>query len=66
MCFSAGTRVIEYLIDTHYKAINRPMRCCQPRDLLQQIRNYCHYIKAEPKMTPEYFDAAVDNYFAVM
>lgn len=57
---------LEYLIDHHYKAIDRSFRCCQPRDLLQQIRNYCHYIEQPPKMTKEYFDYAVENYFAVM
>lgn len=57
---------LEYLVEKHYKAVNRPYRCCQPRDLLQQIRNYCHYINAEPVMTNEYFDYAVENYFAVM
>jgi hypothetical protein len=34
--------------------------------LLLQIRNFCHYIDQEPKMTNEYFDYAVENYFAVM
>jgi hypothetical protein len=57
---------LEYLIEHHYRRINRPFRCCQPRDLLQQIRNYCHYINEHPKMTKEYFDYAVENYFAVM
>jgi predicted ATPase with chaperone activity len=57
---------LDYLIEHHYKAVNRPFRCCQPRDLLLQIRNFCHYIDKEPKMTNEYFDYAVENYFAVM
>jgi DNA-binding PadR family transcriptional regulator len=57
---------LDYLIEHHYKAVNRPFRCCQPRDLLLQIRNFCHYIDQEPKMTNEYFDYAVENYFAVM
>jgi predicted ATPase with chaperone activity len=35
--------VIDYLIETHYKKNNRPLRRCQPRDLLTQIRNYCVY-----------------------
>ena len=57
---------IDYLIETHYRKVNRPFRCCQPRDLLTQIRNYCHYINRKPEMTPEFFDFAVENYFAVM
>lgn len=57
---------LDYLVETHYKAVNRPMRCCQPRDLLQQIKNYCHYVKQPAVMTRENFDFAVENYFAIM
>ncbi len=57
---------VNYLIETHYRAVNRPLRCCQPRDLILQIRNYCHYVRQPAKMTPENFDFAVQNYFAVM
>ena len=58
--------MIDNLIDRHYRAINRPFRCCQPRDLLLQIRNYCHFLKVKPELLPEYFDQAVANYFAIM
>lgn len=57
---------LDHLIQHHYKAVNRPFRCCQPRDLLLQIVNYCHYISKSPEMSAEYFDYAVANYFAVM
>jgi hypothetical protein len=57
---------VEYLMQKHYKAINRPFRCCQPRDLILQIRNFCRYTNRPSKMTPENFDFAVENYFAVM
>jgi len=57
---------VDYLIDTHYHSANRPLRCCQPRDLILQIRNFCRYANRPAKMTPENFDFAVENYFAVM
>ena len=57
---------LDYLIDTHYKPVQRAYRCCQPRDLLLQIRNYCHYLDVPPLMCKEYFDYAVENYFAIM
>jgi predicted ATPase with chaperone activity len=57
---------VDYLIETHYLAKNRPFRNCQPRDLLQQIRNYCIYKKQPKVMTREALDFAVDNYFSVM
>ena len=57
---------IDYLIETHYKPINRPMRMCQPRDLLLQVKNYCLYNDLPIDLKNEYFDYACDNYFAVM
>lgn len=57
---------IDYLIETHYKPINRPMRMCQPRDLLLQVKNYCLYNDLPVDLKNEYFDYACDNYFAVM
>lgn len=57
---------VDYLIEKHYRAEDRPFRCCQPRDLLQQIVNYCRYTKRDPVMSPETFDFAVENYFSVM
>jgi DNA replication protein DnaC len=57
---------IDYLIEKHYRAVNRPFRACQPRDLLTQVKNFCNYLKQEPKISPEYLDLAVENYFAVM
>lgn len=57
---------LDHLIAVHYRANNRPFRACQPRDLLLQIVNYCRYMSMAPEMTCEYFDYAVENYFAVM
>lgn len=62
--FELDEAAVEYLIKTHYGT--RPFRCCQPRDLLLQIRNFCQFQKQPPVMTAEYFDLAVENYFAVM
>ena len=64
--FQYNEEVIDYLIDAHYRPINRPFRCCQPRDLLLQIRSHCLYQNQSPEMTPENFDFAVANYFAIM
>lgn len=58
--------VVTYVIDTHYRAVGRQMRCCQPRDLLMQARNMCLYESSELAMTNEAMDFAVENYFAVL
>lgn len=57
---------VDYLIETHYRPINRPFRACQPRDLLLQVRNYCLYHDLPKVMTAEGFDFACENYFSVM
>jgi hypothetical protein len=58
--------VIDYLIERHYKAVNRPMRMCQPRDLLLQVKNYCLYNDIPIELKNEYVDFACENYFSVM
>jgi hypothetical protein len=64
--FQYNEAAVTYLIDTHYTPVNRPFRCCQPRDLLLQIRNHCMYQDQSPEMSPANFDFAVANYFAIM
>lgn len=66
MGFEYSDEPIRYLIETHYKPVDRPFRCCQPRDLLLQIKNLCLYKGVEPKLTTEGVDFAVENYFAIM
>jgi hypothetical protein len=57
---------IDYLIERHYKPINRPFRNCQPRDLLLQVRNYCLYHDKPIELKREYFDFACEVYFSIM
>jgi len=64
--FEFNEEVVNYLIDTHYLAVKRRMRCCQPRDLLMQMRNLCLFEKSPLVMSREIADFAVENYFAVL
>jgi hypothetical protein len=57
---------IDYLIETHYKKTGRPLRFCQPRDLLLQVRSSSAYHDQPPELTKEAIDLAVDIYFSVM
>jgi len=57
---------VNHLIEKHYLPVNRPMRRCQPRDLLTQIRNFCVYKDLPMEMRPEYFDLVVSSYFTVV
>ena len=66
MGFDYDEKAISYVIEKHYKPVDRPFRCCQPRDLLLQVKNYCLYQREEMVLTPARFDFACDNYFSVM
>ncbi|MFI5457452.1 MAG: AAA family ATPase [Isosphaerales bacterium] len=55
---------VDHLIKQHYQLAGRPFRCCHPRDLLLQVRNFCAYNDLTLELKPEYFDFAVMNYFA--
>ena len=57
---------IDYLIERHYKTVNRPFRCCQPRDLLSQVKNACLFNSQPLELSRDMFDYATENYFAVM
>lgn len=66
MGFPYDSEAVEYLLEEHYRKVDRPLRSCQPRDLLLQVKNYCTYKGTQRKMTPAAFDFAVSNYFSVM
>jgi hypothetical protein len=59
-------QALDYLIEKYYKAVDRPFRNCQPRDLLLQIKNLSLFERTEPAMTTDAIDFACDNYFSVM
>ena len=64
--FQYRDQPITYLLEKHYRAVSRPLRCCQPRDLLLQVRNNCLFEGRELEITNELLDFAVQNYFAIL
>jgi len=58
--------VLDYLIEEHYRKVDRPFRCCQPRDLLTLIKSGCQYQNKPLALTRENIDFAVNIYFTVM
>ena len=58
--------VVDYLLKTHYQTSNRPLRRCHPRDLLNQLRDYCAYNDLPMEMRPNYFDRVMKSYFTVV
>jgi len=58
--------VVDYLLNTHFLSVGRRLRRCHPRDLLNQIRNFCVYNELEMEIRPEYFDRVVKSYFTAV
>jgi hypothetical protein len=55
--------MVAYLHRRHYRPEGRPLRACQPRDLLDQVTALCRYRGTEPTITRELLDAACASYF---
>jgi predicted ATPase with chaperone activity len=55
--------MVAYLLRRHYAPYDRPLRACQPRDLLDQVVSLSRYRGQEPVITRELIDAACQAYF---
>ena len=64
--FVFNDEAVEHLLQRHYRNAGRPLRACQPRDLLSQVKNFCEVHHLPVEMTPRAFDVAVKNYFATV
>ena len=53
-----------YLMQKHYIAENRGLRCCHPRDIVDQIQDIATFFGTQPAMTNQLIDAACEGYFA--
>jgi SpoVK/Ycf46/Vps4 family AAA+-type ATPase len=53
-----------YLMQKHYISENRGLRCCHPRDIVDQIVDISTYFGARPALSKQLLDAACDSYFA--
>jgi hypothetical protein len=55
--------MVAYLQRRHYRPHNRPLRACQPRDILDQVAALSRFRGHEPVITRELLDAACESYF---
>jgi len=53
-----------HLIQKHYIGAERTMRCCHPRDIVDQIHDIATYFGMRPALSEKLIDAACDGYFA--
>ena len=67
VCKSRGVEVdpkgLDYLIEKWYKPSGRPLRSCQPRDILDQMVNIAKYNMEHVSFAPDLIDAACETYF---
>jgi predicted ATPase with chaperone activity len=67
VCKSRGVEYddsgIDYLLEKWYKPFNRPIRMCQPRDIVDQMLSIAKYNMERPSFTPDLIDASCDTYF---
>jgi predicted ATPase with chaperone activity len=54
---------VDYLLATYYDGDQRSMDACHPRDLLEQILDYCNFHQLPPSLTKENLDRACRIYF---
>jgi hypothetical protein len=59
-------QVVDWLLETHYAPLRRGLRRCHPRDLLNQVRNYCVYNAYPLEMRQEYLARIVSSYFTAV
>ncbi len=62
--FTYDDDAVTYMIETHYRRHQRPLRFCHPRDLLTHVATFCEFHCRPPELSPETLDVAVRNYFA--
>lgn len=68
VCASSGIAyqeaAVDYLLETHYQPLGRPLRGCQPRDLVGQIASTARYLGLKPELSHELIDRVAHSYFA--
>ena len=60
------SEVVDTLIKKHYQEGGRNLRRCHPRDLINQIQNYCTYNDLPLELRDDHIDRVVNSYFTVV
>jgi predicted ATPase with chaperone activity len=61
--FTYDDAVVDYLLTVKYPELAVTPRAVHPRDLLEQVVDYCSYRETPPRLTNELMDIACHNYF---
>ncbi len=57
-------QIINDLLD-RYRAQNRELRACEPRDLIERARDICRFQSKPLELTPQVLDMAWTGYFGI-
>ena len=63
MGFAVAPQAADHLL-AFYERTGRNLRRCHPRDLLNQVANYCKYRKMPLTIRPDFLDQACRSYFS--
>jgi predicted ATPase with chaperone activity len=55
-------QLLEFLLQ-RYEEEERPLRCCEPRDLIHNVLDICRYVGQLPELSKDLLDRAWINYF---
>jgi hypothetical protein len=55
--------VVQSIIKRHYTEVSRPLRACQPRDLVEKLLDRAKFKRQPAELTFENLDAAARTYF---
>lgn len=64
MGFTFDERLVDYVLEKHYRRTGRAMRFCHPRDMLLQVKNLCDFHGLQYELNETTLDVAAFNYFA--
>jgi len=54
---------LAYLIKEHYLKPGRPLRSCQPRDIVDEIIDIARYLNVKPELSRDLINRACEAYF---
>ncbi|MEO8494319.1 MAG: AAA family ATPase [Planctomycetota bacterium] len=62
--FLFDPKIVDYLLEKHYRSTGRSLRFCHARDILMQVKNFCEFHEQAFELTEMNIDVAIYNYFA--
>jgi predicted ATPase with chaperone activity len=55
--------IVDYVQSEYYRKYNIEVRCCHPRDIIEQVIDIARYLNVAPALTKELIDSACNSYF---